>query len=70
MTKDNIWVVTALNRNSPRNQHSYVVGLYTDIEDAKEAANIEEMNRGGKYACDINGFTLNKLPEEIIDNEI
>lgn len=68
MNKDNIWVVTA--HRTTKSEHSYVVGLYEDFEDAKKAANIEQYNRGSKYDMDINGYTLNKLPEEIIDNEI
>ena len=68
MSKDNIWIVTA--HRTTKSEHSYVVGLYEDFEDAKKAANIEQYNRGGKYDMDINGYILNKLPEEIIDNEI
>ena len=65
-----IWVVKAYNMNFPRNQHSYVVGLYETYELAKKAKDIEVMNRGGKYGCDIDQFTLNEMPIEIIDNEI
>jgi len=68
MIKDNIWVVTA--HRTTKSEHSYVVGLYEDFEDAKKAANIEQYNRGGKYDMGIYGYILNKLPEEIIDNEI
>ena len=68
MTKNNIWVVTA--HRTTLSEHSYVVGVYEDFEDAKKAANIEQYNRGDKYDMDINGYGLNKLPEEIIDNEI
>ena len=67
----NIWVVTAhRNTSRARNQHSYVVGLYENFEDAQKSAEIEEYNRGGKYAMLINSFFLNKIPEEIIDNEL
>jgi hypothetical protein len=64
----NIWVVTA--HRTTLSEHSYVVGVYEDFEDAKKAANIEQYNRGDKYDMDINGYGLNKLPEEIIDNKI
>ena len=64
----NIWVVTA--PRTTLSEHSYVVGVYEDFEDAKKAANIEQYNRGDKYDMDIYGYGLNKLPEEIIDNEI
>jgi hypothetical protein len=68
MIKRNIWVVTA--HRTTLSEHSYVVGLYENFEDAKKAANIEQYNRGGKYDMDINGYILNQLPEEIINNEI
>jgi len=58
------YVVTAHNIFQG-NQHSYVVGVYSNLKDAKKAFNIEEMNRGGKYECRINEFTLNELPEEL-----
>ena len=59
----NIFVVT-MHRNS-RSEHSYVVGLYEDFQDAKKAANIEGQNRAGKYDADINSYTLNELPEQL-----
>ena len=68
MNKVNIWVVTA--HRTTLSEHSYVVGLYENFEDAKKAANIEQYNRGGKYDMDINGYIINQLPEEIINNEI
>ena len=64
----NIWVVT-MHRNS-LSDHYYVVGVYEDFKDAKKAAIIEENNRAGKYDAVINNYTLNELPEEIIDNEL
>jgi hypothetical protein len=42
-----------------------VVGVYDNFEDAKKSIDIEEMNRGGKYECRINDFTLNTIPEEL-----
>jgi hypothetical protein len=67
MNKVNIWVVTA--HRTTLSEHSYVVGLYENFEDAKKAANIEQSNRGSKYDMDINGYILNQLPEEYIDDE-
>jgi len=58
-----IFVVT-MHRNS-LSQHSYVVGLYEDFQDAKKAANIEEQSRGGKYDWIISSYTLNELPEQL-----
>ena len=56
-----VYVVTAHNTYQG-NHHSYVVGVYEDWEDAKKAANIEEMSRGGKYECRFNEYRLNELP--------
>lgn len=63
-----IWVVTM--HRTTKSEHSYVVGVYEDLKDAKKAAIIEENNRAGKYDANINSYVLNELPEEIIDNEI
>lgn len=58
-----IFVVT-MHRNS-LSEHSYVVGLYEHFIDAKKAANIEELNRAGKYDADIKDYRLNELPEQL-----
>lgn len=59
-----------------KSQHSYVVGVYEDLEDAKKAKIIEEKNRAGKYdahinryVITINRYVLNELPEELIDDK-
>ena len=62
-----IWVVNM--HRTTKSQHSYVVGVYEDLEDAKKAGIIEENNRGGKYDADITRYFLNELPEELIDDE-
>jgi hypothetical protein len=62
-----IYVVTA-HRNS-LSQHSYVVGLYENVDAADQAASIETANRGGKYNMWITRYVLNKLPEDLIDIE-
>jgi hypothetical protein len=64
----NIWVVTM--HRTTLSEHSYVIGVYEDFEDAKKAAIIEENNRAGKYDAVIDSYVLNELPEEIINNEI
>jgi len=61
---DEVWVVEARNNNF-QNEHSYVVGVYEDLEDAEKAALIEEQNRGGKYTCSILNYLLNELPENL-----
>ncbi len=60
-----VYVVTAHNTYQG-NQHSYVVGVYEDWEDAKKVANIEEISRGGKYVCRVVDCTLNTIPEDLI----
>ena len=62
-----IYVVTAL-RNT-RSQHSYVVGVYDNLEYAKNAAEIESYNRGGKYSTNVTSYILNAMPENLIDND-
>lgn len=59
-----IFVVTA-HRVQVVSDHSYVVGVFDDFEVAKKAADIEQLNRAGKYECQINNYTLNELPEEL-----
>jgi hypothetical protein len=60
-----VYIVTAHNLYQG-NQHSYVVGVYDNFDDAEKASNIEEMNRGGKYECRIVDYTLNTIPEDLI----
>jgi hypothetical protein len=64
-----VYVVTA-HSVYQGNQHSYVVGVYDNSKDSEGAIIIEETNRGGKYKCRIQEFTLGELPEEIIDANI
>lgn len=54
-------VVEAL-RWGDRENHSYVVGVYTSKELAEEAAQIEQVWRGGKYTCVINEVVENVFP--------
>lgn len=69
-----IWVVTMHRTTNMhrtiKSQHSYVVGVYEDLEDAKKAGVIEEYNRGGKYDADINRYVLNELPHEITNSDV
>lgn len=46
------YVVTAY-RWGQRNAHSYVVGAFPDIEQAKACAEAHVEYRGGKYACEV-----------------
>lgn len=63
MSKKTIHVVTA-HRNS-LTQHSYVVGLYENVDAADQAAAIETINRGGKYTMRTTPYVLNRLPDDL-----
>jgi hypothetical protein len=54
-----VYIVTAY-RFSNYEKHSYTVGVYSELEKAKEAAEKEEYFRGGKYGCIVYGFELDK----------
>lgn len=43
-----------------RENHSYVLGAYTDVQKAYEAGEREAANRGGKYEYEIVDLTINK----------
>ena len=66
MSKKIILVLTAHNN---RSQHSYVVGVYENANDAAQAAETESLNRAMKYRMQINPFHLNKMPENLVDIE-
>ena len=52
-----VYVVEAL-RWGDRENHSYVVGVYHAEIDAQKAADLEDLNRGGKYVCDISKIEM------------
>ena len=52
-----IYAVHAMRWGCPEN-HSYVVLATLRIEEALAAADSEEMDRGGKYGCEITRFYL------------
>ena len=62
-----IYVVTA--HRTTKSQHSYVVGVYENAEDAVQAGQIEAINRAMKYAMRINPYHLNRQPEDITNIE-
>lgn len=52
--KDTIYYVQAyrvVKDNPLLENHSYVVGVFTDSLHAEKIAREEEMDRGGKYQC-------------------
>ena len=52
-TMNKLFVVEAL-RWGDREDHTYVVGVFDNLQDACEACIVEEMWREGKYECFIN----------------
>ena len=41
------------------NEHQYIVGVETDLEEAKKLADDEVSHRGGKYSCAVQDATSN-----------
>lgn len=56
----NLYVVEAL-RWGDRENHSYVVGVYADMDQAYKASQAEQCWRGGKYSCEINTYQIGEI---------
>ena len=72
--KDIIYYVQAyrvLPSNNPTlsmlDNHSYVVGVFTDSLHAEKVAREEEMDRGGKYQCVVYEGVMNVNLHEVYD---
>ena len=52
MTDKMFYIVEAL-RWGDRESHSYVLGLYSELDRAKSAADSHSEYRGGKYVCQV-----------------
>lgn len=63
----NLYVVEAL-RWDDRENHSYIVGVYSDKRKAAEAALAEEFWRGGKYTCEIQEHELDQKDSDAVQN--
>lgn len=59
MSKQLIYTVTAY-RHGNHNDHSYIVGAFTEINNAMAFADTETSDRGGKYACEVEEIELDK----------
>jgi hypothetical protein len=70
MEETKVSFVVSAFRWGKRENHSYVVGVFTDISKAIAAANSEVEYRGGKYACVIELFETNKYDYEMEAIEI
>lgn len=53
------YIVEAL-RWGERENHSYILGLYSDLERAKRAADEHTEYRGGKYQCVVFGCGMDE----------
>lgn len=65
-----VFIVVALRWGSNEN-HSYNLGVYTDLEEAKKVANQHDRDRGGKYVCEVEKVVLdgNKDPVVVYSSE-
>lgn len=63
-----VYVVEAL-RWGDRENHSYVVGVYSNRETAEAAVESETDWRGGKYECVVTALELNKVRNEEVSDE-
>ena len=52
MSRKYVYTVNAW-RFGNRENHSYIVGVYSRKEKALKAAEVEEEYRGGKYTCEV-----------------
>lgn len=64
-----VYVVEAL-RWGDRENHSYVVGVYSNRETADAAVESETDWRGGKYECVVTALELNKVSDEYVDGDV
>lgn len=63
-----LYIVEALRWGS-RENHSYVVGVFTTLEKANEIKEKHEDYRGGKYECSVLKYELDKEDQIEEDNK-
>lgn len=61
-----VYVVEAL-RWGDREKHSYVVGVFWNLDEAKEEAHRECDDRGGKYECAVSVHSVGSTRHRIRD---
>lgn len=61
-----VYIVEAL-RYGDREKHSYIAGVFDNVEAANNAAKAEEVWRAGKYECVVfaHGVNTNADPEKL-----
>lgn len=60
-----IYIVT-MYRYGSKESHSYVLGVFDDVDIAGEEANKNKVQRGNKYEPEIVGFELNDTTSKIV----
>lgn len=53
MTDKKMFYIVEALRWGDRESHSYIVGLYSELDRAKAAADAHSEYRGGKYSCQV-----------------
>ena len=60
--------VVIVYRYGFRKGHHFPLGVYSDLEKAKAAAEAHWLERGGKYESVVTKFTLDEFEEEAIQH--
>lgn len=63
----NIYIVTAYRWGS-RDDHSYPIGAFNDLNTAIAAADSHTIYRGGKYYCEVDTVVENHYKDEDDDH--
>lgn len=59
--------VVTMRKDGDAEKHSYIIGVYTNYENALVVGSQEEVDRYGKYKAVIEKFGLNEVPEIVED---
>jgi len=62
-----VYTVHSFRWGTRRGRSSYIVGVYSSESRAFEAVTREEVNRGGKYNCEVLRWTLD-IGEDTVDD--
>ena len=64
MSLDNKVYTVHSYRFGDRENHSYIVGVYSSPEKALKEAELEELNRRGEYVCEVIEWEIDSRFEE------
>lgn len=65
MTKQTFVYIVHARRWGSDQTHNYIVGVYSNAKAAINAAEREEEQRGGKYACDVMEWEVAESADEL-----